>query len=159
LDLRSPDRFACTRSLWRFLEWLHRPEFDGERLRRLLESWELARSDGGRAPIGPWREDERELAARLASALEDTQLVQGALAILDRRIGHETNKLWRRALAWYRITIPADEVRRLERGWDSIDRLEEARDVSDRHAQQLRARFELDLERWRHLGGEWSRAW
>jgi hypothetical protein len=159
LDPRGPERFARTRSLWRFLEWLHVPEFDGERLRQLLEAWERLRSEGDRAPIDPWPEHEWELATRLAGALEAIQLVQGALAIYDQRIGHEANKLWRRALAWYRITIPADEVRRLERGCDSIDRLEEARDDSDRHAQQLRGRFEVDLERWRHLGGEWSRAW
>jgi serine/threonine protein kinase len=159
LDPRGPERFARTRSLWRFLEWLHVPEFDGERLRQLLEAWERLRSEGDRAPIDPWPEHEWELAARLAGALEAIQLVQGALAIYDQRIGHEANKLWRRALAWYRITIPADEVRRLERGCDSIDRLEEARDDSDRHAQQLRGRFEVDLERWRHLGGEWSGAW
>jgi hypothetical protein len=159
LDPRGPERFARTRSLWRFLEWLHRPEFDGERLRQLLESWERLRSEGDRAPIDPWREHEWELATRLAGALEAMQLVQGALAIYDQRIGHETNKLWRRALAWYRITIPADEVRRLERGWDSIGRLEEARDDSNRHAHQIRGRFEVDLERWRQLGGEWSRAW
>jgi hypothetical protein len=117
------------------------------------------RSEGDRAPIDSWREHERELAARLAGALEALQRVQGALAIHDQRIGHETNKLWRRVLAWYRIAIPADEVHRLQRGWDSIDRLEEARDDSDRHAQQLRDRFEVDLEHWRRLGGEWSRAW
>src|SRR5262249_1693152 len=55
-DPRGPERFACTRSAWHFLEWLHRPEFDGERLRQLLESWELARSEGDRAPVGPWRD-------------------------------------------------------------------------------------------------------
>jgi serine/threonine protein kinase len=159
LDPRSPERFACTRSFWRFLEWLHRPEFDGERLQRLLESWELARSEGGGTPIGPWREDERELANRLAGALEAVQLVQGALAIYDQRIAHETNKFWRRALAWYRITITSEELRRLEMGWESIPRLDAARGDSDRHAQQLQGRFQVELERWRRLGGEWSRAW
>jgi hypothetical protein len=159
LDPSGPERFARTRCLWRFLEWLHRPESDGERLRQLLESWERSRSEGDRAAIASWRRHERELAARLAGAVEALQLVQGALAIYDERIGRETNKLWRRALAWYRIAIPADEVRRLGRGWDSIDRLEEARDDSDRHAQHLRGRFEVDMERWGQLGGEWSRAW
>src|SRR5262249_17492820 len=118
LDPRGPERFARTRLLWRFLEWSHRPEFDGERLRHLLEAWERLRSEGGRTPIDPWWEHERELATRLAGALQAVQLVQGALVIYDQRIGHETNKLWRRALAWYRIAIPADEVHRLERGWD-----------------------------------------
>jgi serine/threonine protein kinase len=159
LDPRGPERFARTRSLWRFLEWSHRPNFDGERLRQLLEAWERVRSESDRTPIDAWREHEQILANRLAGALEAIQLVQGALAIYDRRIGHETNKVWRRALAWYRITIPAGEVHQLERGWDAIDRLEEARDDSDRHAQRFRGRFELDLERWRQLGGEWSRAW
>jgi hypothetical protein len=159
LDPRGPERFARTRSLWRFLGWLHRPEFDGERLRQLLESWERLRSEGDRAPVDPWQAHEKDLATRLAGALEAVRLVQGALAIFDQRIAHETNKRWRRALAWYRITIPAHEVRRLDRGWASIDRLEEARDDSDRHAQQLRVCFEVDLERWRHLGGEWTRAW
>ena len=159
VDPKGPERFARTRSLWRFLEWLHRPGFDGERLRQLVESWELARSEGDAAPIGPWREHERELATRLTGALEAVQLVQGALATYDQRIGREMNTFWRRALAWYRITITAEEVRRLERGWDSIPRLEVARCESDRHAQQLRGRFEVELERWRHAGGEWSRAW
>jgi hypothetical protein len=159
LDPWGPERFARIRSLWRFLEWSHRPEFDGERLRQLLESWERSRSEGDPAPIDLWTEHERELATRLAGDLEAVQLVQGALAIYDQRIGHETDKLWRRALTWYRITTTAEEVRRLQRGWDSVDRIEEARDDSDRHAQQLRGRFEVDLERWRHLGGEWSRAW
>jgi serine/threonine protein kinase len=159
LDSRGPERFARTRSLWRFLGWLHRPEFDGERLRQLLESWERLRSEGDRAPVDRWRAHERDLATRLAGALEAVRLVQGALTIFDQRIGHETNRFWRRALARYRITIPAHEVRRLELGWASIDRLEEARDDSDRHAQQLRGCFEVDLERWRRLGGEWTRAW
>jgi hypothetical protein len=159
LDPSGPERFACTRPVWRFLEWLHRPAFDGERLRHLLESWKRSRSEGDRAPIGPWRQPERELATRLADAFEAVQLVEDALAIYDRRIGHETNKLWRRALAWYRITIAAEEVRRLERGWDSIDPLEVASGDSDRHALELRDRFAADLERWRHLNGEWSRAW
>jgi hypothetical protein len=159
LDPRSPEHLAKTRTLWRFLEWSHRPEFDGERLRQLLEAWEWMRFEGGRTPIDPWWERERELATRLAGALEAVQLVQGALLTYDQWIGHETNKLWRRALAWYRIAIPADKVHRLERGWDSIDRLEQARHDSDRHARQLRGRFEVDLERLRQLGGEWSRAW
>jgi hypothetical protein len=159
LDPRGPERFASTRSLWRFLEWLHRPEFDGERLRQLLEFWERLPSEADRAPVDALREHERELVTRLAVALEAVRLVQGALTIFDQRIGLEMNKLWRRALAWYRITIPADDVRRLEGGWESIDRLEEAREDSDLHAQHLRDRFEVDLERWRHRGGEWSRAW
>jgi serine/threonine protein kinase len=159
LDSRGPERLACTRSLWCFLEWLHRPDFDGERLRQLLESWELARSEGDGVPIGPWREHERELAGRLAGDLEAVQRVQWALATYDRRITHETNKFWRRALTWYRITITVEELRQLEQGWDSIPRLDAARDDSDRHAQQLRGRFEVELERWRQLGGEWSRAW
>jgi hypothetical protein len=138
---------------------LHRPGFDGERLRAFLESWERARSEGDGEPIGPWREHERELATRLAGALEAMQLVQGALATYDQRIGRAMSKLWRRALAWYRITITAEEVRWLERGWDSIPRLEVARGDSDRHAQQLQGRFAVELERWRHVGGEWSRAW
>src|SRR5262249_15306612 len=154
LDPRAPERFACTRTLWRFLEWLHRPEFDGERLRQLLESWELARSENHGAPIGPWPEYERELATRLAGALEAVQLVEGALAIYDQRIGREANKFWRRALAWYRFTLTPEELRRLERGWESIHRLDAARDDSDRHAQLLRGRFGVELECWRHLGGD-----
>jgi hypothetical protein len=145
--------------LWRFLEWLHRPEFDGERLGQFMESWERPRSEGDRAPTGAWREREKDLVTRLAGALEAIQLVQKALEIYDQRIGRVTNRLWRRALSWYRITMPANEVRLLESGWDSIDRLDVARDESDRHARQLRGRFEVDLERWRNLGGEWSRAW
>ena len=159
LDPSGPERFASTRTLWRFLEWLHRPEFDGERLPQLLESWELSRSDGDGALIGPWREHERELATRLAGDLEAVQLIQGALAIYDRRIGPETNTFWRRALAWYRITITSEEWDRLEQGWNLIPRLDAARGDSDRHAQLLRGRFEVELERWRRLGGEWSRAW
>jgi serine/threonine protein kinase len=159
LDPEAPKRFACTRSLWPFLEWLHRPEFEGERLGQLLELWELARSEGDRSPIGPWREQDEELATRLAGDLEAVRSVQEALAIYDRRVGRETSKFWRRALAWYRITITADELRRLERGWDSLARLDAARDDSDRHARQIRGRFEVELERWRRLGGDWSRAW
>jgi serine/threonine protein kinase len=159
LDPTSPERFASTRSLWRFLEWFHLPQWDGERLRKLLEIWELSRSEGDRAPSGPWREHEGELLTRLTGALEAVQLIEGALTLYDQRIGRETSKTWRRALAWYRIAITAEELNRLERGWDSIPQLEAARGDSDRHARQLRGRFEAELERWRHLGGEWSRAW
>jgi hypothetical protein len=109
--------------------------------------------------MGPWREHERELAARLASAFEGVQLVQEALAIYDRTIGREMNAFWWRVLARHRITLKAEDWRRLERGRDSIPTLDAARGDSDRHAQQLRGRFEVELERWRHLGGEWSRAW
>src|SRR5262249_24765198 len=48
---------------------------------------------------------------------------------------------------------------RLERGRDSLERLEESRIDADRHAQQLRTRFEADLARWHDLGGDWARAW
>jgi hypothetical protein len=159
LDPQSPERLACTHSLWSFLEWVHRPEFDGERLRQLVEAWELARLQGGLVPMDPWREHERELATRLACALEAVRLVQEAVAIYDQTIGREMNKFWWRALARHRITLKAEAARRLERGRDAIPKLDVARGDSDRHAQQLRGRFEVELERWRHLGGEWSRAW
>jgi serine/threonine protein kinase len=159
LDPQTPERFACTRSLWSFLEWLDRPELTGERLGQLLADWESARSEGGQWFLAAWQDREPELATRLAGALEAFQLVEGALTTYDRWIGHEANAFWRRALAWYRLAIPAEDFRRLERGRDSLDRLEESRVDSDRHAQQLRSRFEAELERWRHLAGQWARVW
>src|SRR5262249_21686816 len=114
LDPQGPDRFACTRSLWRFLEWLHYPELDGERIRELLESWRPARSEGDLMPVSRWQDDGRELATRLAGALEAVQLVEQAVTIYDRRVGHEMNTFWRRALAWFRTKIPAEDFRLLE---------------------------------------------
>jgi hypothetical protein len=143
----------------RFLEWLHRPELGGERLRQLVGDWESAQSEAGERSIASWRTHERALAARLAGAVEAAQLVEGAIATYDQRVGLELNKLWRKALGCYRMTIPVEDRRRLERGRDSLDRLEEFRIDSDRHARQLRTRFEADLLRWRDLGGEWARVW
>jgi hypothetical protein len=160
LDPKGPERLASTRSLWSFLEWLHQPEFAGERLQELLECWNLVRSESGAEPasIDRWRDRDRELATQMASALEAAQLVERALAIYDQRFGRATKKLWRRALGWYRLTIPVDDFRILERSGDSIELLDASRIDSDRRARQLRDRFELDRERWQDLVGHWSLA-
>src|SRR5262249_29946112 len=67
LDPQGPERFACTRIVWSFLEWLHRPEPASERLRQFLESWESVRSEGGQGSMSSWRDHERALATRLAA--------------------------------------------------------------------------------------------
>jgi serine/threonine protein kinase len=159
LDSLGPKRFAATRSLWSFLEWLHRPDPFGDHLRQLLEDWESVRSESGPGSRAAWQDHEWALATRLAAAWESYQLVDRALATYDQRIGREINQFWRKALARYRIAIRAEDCGLLERGRDALDRLEESRVASDRHAEELQRRFEIGLQRWRDLGGQWARAW
>jgi hypothetical protein len=52
-----------------------------------------------------------------------------------------------------------EDFRILGRGRDSIELLDSSRIDSDRQAQQLRDRFEVDLERWWHIGSKWSETW
>jgi serine/threonine protein kinase len=158
LDPATPKRFANLRSLLIFLEWSHQPQCSAGRLQQLYTYWKPVPDDSGRA-IGSWREHDRELARQLASALEAIELVERALAIYDQRIGRATKKSWWRALGWRRITISTEDFRMLGQGRDSIELLEASRSDSDRHAQTLRDRFVVDLERWRRAGGKWSETW
>jgi serine/threonine protein kinase len=159
LDPKGPERFACIRSLWSFLEWLHQPKFGDESLQKLRECWELLHDESDRSPIRSWRDQDRELAGRLARDLGAIQVIDKALKIYDQRIASAPHPFWRRAIGWYRITMPREDYRLLGRGRDTIELLDASRIDSDRQAQQLRDRFEVDLNRWRHISSKWSEAW
>jgi serine/threonine protein kinase len=157
LDAESPRQFSRTRALWDFLEWLRQPDLDNDLTGRFLACWEQGRRRVG--PIARWRDRHRTLAHDLARSVGASRLLGEALAIFDHRVGREVVKLWRRALGWQVIAIPAEEYRVLARALEAVDRLDALRIGSDDLACRLRDRFEGALGRWRQLGEGWCQAW